>query len=120
MLPNGYILKDAPRKICGVDYTLWDISSAGGGGSGGLKVYCARKTLQTTSRQRRRHGHRRRHRRHPGGANPSNIEVVSDHGLDLYPRITAVNTGASQITMTGPATVSETHDRRAGAARYRA
>ena len=76
-------------------------------GGAGLKIYCARKTIQTVQGNAVATITAGGAGDIPPAANPPNIQVVSTHGLDLYPRIAAVNTGASQITMTGPATVSE-------------
>lgn len=108
LLPNGYRLKNGVWKICGVDYSLWDISNSGGAGIGGLQVYCARKTIQTTSGSNVATVITGGTSDIPTVPTPSNLQVVSNHGLDVYPRITAVNTGANTITMSGPATVSET------------
>jgi hypothetical protein len=39
---NGQSVANAPLKVCGVDYTIWDVSAAGGGGSAGKPLYCNR------------------------------------------------------------------------------
>ena len=99
LLPNGYRLKDGVWKICGVDYSLWDISNSGGAGIGGLQVYCARKTIRNDERQQCATVITGGTSDIPTVPTPSNLQVVSNHGLDVYPRITAVNTGANTITM---------------------
>lgn len=108
ILPNNWPARLAPQAVCGIDYNLFDISNGGGGGSGGVGLYCAKKTIQVTSGSTTATVTSGGTSDIPTPGAVPNVLIATDHGLGLNPRISAVNTGAGTITMTAPATMTDT------------
>jgi hypothetical protein len=96
-LPNGQDEYNAPMKVCGVDYTIWDVSAAGGGGSGGTQLYCNQMNATLTAGS-------------PtvvvaataGIPTGASILVTADHGLPVATKVQRVTDGTHLVLSKTP------------------
>jgi hypothetical protein len=97
MVSNGQYVSNASLKVCGVDYTIWDVSAPGGGGSRGKQLYCNRigaslRTGSTTVSVASTSGI-------PSGLN---ILVAADHGIPVAAKVERILDGTHRVLSNAP------------------
>jgi hypothetical protein len=99
---NGQNVDDAPLMVCGVDYTIWDVSAAGGGGSGGTPLYCNQMSATLTENSTTVVV------ASTAGIPPgANILVTADHGLQLATKVSSI-TDSTHLVLSKTAYINGT------------